>query len=177
MLQNRSASTVVLLLVLAAVNLALVGLWSITSDDIARESVPIENLQLVALAAAIIVFAHSGNISGNVFRPFLFFLCIGCVYLLFREVDFRTMPVWDWVRLLSSSVMRKGIQGIILLVLAGYLWRNLAAFRNAVSRLRPGDVWPYVCVFVLFMLAKGAEEISPCRMASSGKKCLNSTPI
>lgn len=160
MLRNRGLLTTILLIALAGVNIVLTVWWWGTSDDIARESGPIENLQLVMLAAAAFVFAQGGRKGDDVLRPFLFCCCMASIYLLFREIDFRTMPVSDWVRMLSSGVMRKTIQGIILLLLAGYALLNFGAIRSAVSRMSAGECWPYVCVFALFALSKGAEEIS-----------------
>jgi len=159
-LRNRGLLTVLILVALAGVNLVLISWWSVTSDDIARESGPIENLQLVMLAAAAFVFARGGRRSDGVLRPFLFCCCIGSIYLLFREIDFRAMPVSDWLRMLSSGGVRKTIQGIILLVLAVYALRHFSVIRNAVSRMPRAEFWPYVCVFALFALSKGAEEIS-----------------
>lgn len=157
---RRLERPVFAILLFVLVNGAFLAWWFVTSDDISAEAGPIENLQMVFLLSAVLVFVHHGRSEPGVSRHLAFAMSIACLYLLLREMDFRVLPVPEAVRWLSSNVPRKVSQGIVLLVLAVYSIRHMPRLAETLRAMRLRHVWPYLLSGFLFAAAKLAEEIS-----------------
>ena len=157
---GASHSWLLSFLLMAVVNIAFVSWWSLTSDQIAGESGPIENFQLAVLAISLVVFLRTGLGQTNAERHFFIAAAIACLYLFLRELDLRTLPVSGWILWLGGDIPRKVIQGLVATVLVLFVLRN---FRAIFDMVRSGGVrqaWPYATTFLLFCAAKMAEEIS-----------------
>jgi len=148
------------LLVLAAIDILLVGWWSLTSDHISRENGPIENLQLAALIAALVVFFRTGAGQAGGQKHFFIAATIACLYLFLRELDLRTLPFGEWVRWLGSDIPRKVTQGLVVLTLIIHVLRHFSAIMSFVKSGGVKLIWPYGVILFLFVAAKMAEEIS-----------------
>lgn len=150
----------VLFLVLLLVNVGFLVWWSLTSDQISAESGPIENVQLVVLFGAFALFSRNAKLLEGVGRKAAIVLCIACVYLFFREIDFRTMPVSDWLVWVTTGFTRRIIQGLVLLAFFGAIALNYRQFSRICPFLRSRHAWPYYAAFFLFVASKLTEEIS-----------------
>lgn len=157
---GRIRHWVPIIIIIGSINVMLVYWWSVTTDQIARENGPVENLQLAVLVMAMAVFIHAGRRPGGASRQFFMAAGIVCLYLFLRELDLRSVPVSEWVRWLGGNIPRKVIQGTVLLTLAFYLSRHFSTVFGAVRGAGIKQMWPYALIFLLFCTAKMAEEIS-----------------
>ena len=153
---DRSA---LLVLVFAAVNIPLIT-WRLASGSefLADESGVMENAQVIVLALAFVFFSLDALRTHPALRAAAVVMACLCLFMFFREMDFRTLGASEWVISLSSGPGRRKLfyAGLAILLAYAVMKRRqlLAVFPAALSlRAWPLYLWP------VLLLAGEAVEL------------------
>jgi membrane associated rhomboid family serine protease len=126
-------------------------------DQLAHENGPIENLQVVALAFAYVLFCLQATKEPGAARTAAVALAGLCFILLLREVDFRIYDVSDWLITVTSGHGRRVIIWLVASLTVIYV---LSRFRHLPSLIRSSltwKAWPFYLWLPLFLVGQGIE--------------------
>lgn len=141
-------------------NISLVAWWWFSTHKITNESGPIENLQAAVLFLVFAIYFFNSRKHEGAVRTTAVILCLVTFNMLFREVDFRTIPVSDLVLSLTTGRPRNVIFWCSFLLLCVYTISHFRHFRMIAAAMLHWRAWPYYLWIGLIVSGALAEEVS-----------------
>lgn len=159
--QNYRDPRALFLVVVAAFNIPFLW-WGLTAggEFLADEGGVLETAQAATLIVALALFLMDAIKFDQPSRSGAIILACVCLFMFFREMDFRTFGAPEWIITLSSGPGRRilfliGASAVIIYALRNY--RHLLALIPNGLTLK---AWPYYVWPILLLLGEGVEVIT-----------------
>lgn len=159
--QNYRDPKALFLVVVASFNIPFLW-WGLTAggEFLADEGGVLETAQAATLLVALVLFLMDAIKFDQPSRSGALILTCVCLFMFFREMDFRTFGAPEWIITLSSGPGRRilfiiGASAVIIYALRNY--RHLLALIPSGLTLR---AWPFYVWPILLLLGEGVEVIT-----------------
>ena len=121
-------------------------------DELYRENSWAENLQVVFLAIACVIFARSAFLSGGRERILCSFFAMICFAFIFREIDFDKIDGMPSMIVFMLAGKGRGFFFAIILVLMGFILADLKYYLRHFKRYVLSAPVLYLCILAPSML-------------------------
>lgn len=145
-------------LVMAAVNVPLIS-WRFASGSefLADEGGIMEMGQVALLGLGFVLFSIDAVRSPSALRSAAVIMACACLFMFFREMDFRTLGAPQWVVALSSGPGRRMLFYIGLAILLAYAFINRRHLLEIVRSVWSLRAWPLYLWPALLLVGEAVE--------------------
>lgn len=140
-------------------------IWALSSNfNISHENGPIENLQVLILGLAFVIYALNISRQEGATQTLTVVFSYVCLFLFLKELDFRELQVLEpgqrtqWVENTVPEQIRKFLKFSSLLLFIGFLVSRYRQIPDIVRAVLSWTAWPYFLSVALLLLSQALEH-------------------